>query len=140
MSEPFVPQDELKLRPPERPLETRQFLLRENHKGLRRKLDVPGLRMLAHAQPLFLEQLGLQMMLAGAVRWIVKAKIQRDAERSFAGADEPAGKNIRSRGNAGSGFEEIDVVSANAEIFRRACNWLMSAQSAIPIEGFDCIR
>ena len=101
---------------------------------------MPGLRMLAHAQPLFLEQLGLQMMLSGAVRWIVKAKIQRDAERSFAGADEPAGKNIRSRGNAGSGFEEIDVVSANAEIFRRACNWLMSAQGAIPIEGFDCIR
>ena len=31
--------------------------------------------MLAHAQPLFLEKLGLQMMLAGAVRWIVKAKI-----------------------------------------------------------------
>ena len=93
--------------------------------------------MLAHAQPLFLEQLGLQMMLARAVRRIVKAKIQRDAERCFAGADEPTGKYIRAGGNAGSGFEEINVMSANAEIFRRALNWFVSAQSAIPIEGFD---
>lgn len=77
-------------------------------------MDVPGLRMLAHAQPLFLEQLGLQMMFAGSVRRIVKTKIQRDTERRFAGADEPARKNIRAGGNAGSGFEEIDVVSANA--------------------------
>jgi len=76
--------------------------------------------MLAHAQPLFLEELSLQMMLAGAVRWIVKAKIQRDAERGFAGADEPTGKYIRARGNAGSGFEEINVMSANAEVFWRA--------------------
>ena len=83
-------------------------------------MDVPGLRMLAQAQPLFLEELGLQMMLAGGVRWIVKAKIQRDAERRFAGADEPAGKNIRTGGNAGSDFEEINVMSANAEVFWRA--------------------
>ena len=80
------------------------------------------------------------MMFGGAVRWIVKAKIQRDAERGFAGANEPARKNIRARGNAGSGLEEIDVMGANAEVFRRAGNWLMSAQSAIPIEGFDGIR
>lgn len=96
--------------------------------------------MLAHAQPLFLEQLGLQMMLARAVRRIVKAKIQRDTEGRFARADEPAGKNIRARGNAGSGLEEIDVMGANAEIFRRALNWFVSAQSTIPIEGFDGIR
>lgn len=96
--------------------------------------------MLAHAQPLFLEELGLQMVLAGAVGRIVKAKIQGDAERGFAGADEPAGKDIRARGNAGCGFKEIDVVSANAEIFRRVWNWLISAQSAIPIEGFDGVR
>lgn len=96
--------------------------------------------MLAHAQPLFLEELGLQMVLAGAVGRIVKAKIQRDAERGFAGADEPAGKDIRARGNARCGFKEIDVMSANAEIFRRVWNWLVSAQSAIPIEGFDGVR
>ena len=96
--------------------------------------------MLAQAQPLFLEELSLQMMFASAAQRIVKAKIQRDAEGRFARADEPARKNIRARGNAGSGLEEIDVMGANAEVFRRAGNWLMSAQSAIPIEGFDGIR
>ena len=96
--------------------------------------------MLAQAQPLFLEELGLQMMLAGGVRRIVEAKIQRDAERGFAGADEPTGKYIRAGGNAGSGFEEINVMSANAEVFWRACNWFRSAQSAIPIEGFNGVR
>jgi len=80
------------------------------------------------------------MMFASAVRRIVKAKIQRDAERCFAGADEPAGKYVLARGNAGSGFEEINVMSANAEEFWRVWNRLMSAQSAIPIEGFDSIR
>lgn len=101
---------------------------------------MPGLRMLAHAQPLFLEEFGLQVVLAVRARRIVKAKIQRDAEGRLAGADEPAGKNIRAGGNAGSGLEEIDVMGANAEVFRRACNWLASAQSAMPIEGFDGVR
>ena len=110
---------ELKLRPPWAIYETRQLLLRKNHKGLGRKLDVPGLRMLAHTQPLFLEELRLQVMLAGRAGRIVQTQIERDSERGFRRAYEPARKYIRARGNAGCSFEEINVMGANSDVSGR---------------------
>ena len=70
---------------------------RHQEQGIRRQSDVPRKWPVAEAQPFFLKNFRLQMVVVRIRRRLMHSQEKRGAKRCFRRPDEPAGKDIFAR-------------------------------------------
>ena len=92
---------------------------------------------MAEAFPFFFIHFGLQVIVAGIAWRLVQTKIERDAKGSFGRTNQPARESILDRRIGVRGFDEIEMVSANADVCDRMGDRVSDAKLASPIHGFD---